>query len=435
MSNQKFAGRMLPGLLSAIFCVATATGQTLNIDMGDGPPGNDGDYVGVAASGQGGTWNYINNPMDAGVEIPLVGTDGIDTGVTFVSLIDTQVWDAVEPTPNLLDSDLLGDFHWENPGTDGTYEIRNLAPGEYNLFVYAYAGDVVNDDTIITYNGEEQTVAHIGVGDPFSHAFLDTFALFFPVVPDLNGTVAFTVAAGPGVPGVANFWQINGLQLGVGDPSRLPPQVVITAPFRGTDENGCCTFDWAMRNSNPVASIDTWHMEIETGMGGRLAACTGEDSVTVQPDWDATFCYPWDMGAGVSAPSSRAVVTFTGPPLAPGQTISGTMTVEVNGEVSFDEPGPPPVVLPYDPPGEHAVLPAGIHVHVNQGPPDAPCETGEYNSHNGLSEGWGGSIDAVCLPAFLPVPSSTAMGKGLLIFAVSLCGIALVRRSHRNAVT
>ncbi len=417
----------------ALSFAACASGQTLNIDLGNGPAGNDGDYDGVAASGQGGVWNYINDAMEAGVEVPLVNTEGVNTGVTFVASINTQTFDAVEPTPNLLDSDLLGDFHWENPGNDCTYQIRGLAPGAYNLFVYAYAGDVVNDDTIVTYNGEEQTVAHIGVGDPFSHGFLDTFALFFPVVLDVDGTVAFTVAAGPGVPGVANFWQVNGLQLGVGDPSTLPPQVIFTQPVRGTDENGCCSFEWTLRNSNPVVAVDRWHMEIEAGMGGRLAACTGLNSVTVQPGWGATFCYPWDFGTGVSDPSSRAVVTFTGPPLGPGQIISGTLTVEVNGEVSFDEPGPPTVTLPYDAPGDHVVLPRGIHIHMNQGPPDAPCETGEFNSHSGLSQRWGGSINVVCLPAWIPVPSFTGTGKGALLASVVLCGAVLVRRSRKPA--
>ncbi len=414
-------------VLAAIASIAN--GQTLNIDLGDGP-GGDGDYVGVAASGQGGTWNYINAAMDAGVPVDLVNADGSDTGVQLVASIDTQVFDADEPTDNLLDSDLMGDFHWENPGNDCTYEIRNLAPNQYNLFVYAYAGDVINDDTEIEYNGEIQTVAHIGPVDPFSHEFLDTFGLFFPVVPDENGTVAFTVRAGPGVPQILNFWQVNGLQLGVGDPSQLPPQVIFSQPTRGTNKDGCCVFNWTVRNSNPVFDVGTFHMELEAALGGRLPACTGADTITVDnPGWTANFCYPWDLGKGVSAPSSRAVITFEGPPLGPGQTIGGTIALEVNGEVSFDEPGPDPLVLPYVPPGNHIVIPAGVHVHANQGPPDAQCETGEFNSHNGLSDGWGSSINVECIPAFLPVPSMSLAAKVILAFTVLLGGLVLsVRR-------
>lgn len=441
MSSTRESCRLRPFLCVVLVvgcCAASSNAQPLNIDLGDDPTTEDGDYEGTAASGQDGVWNHLNfdenaNPsgVPANEEFPLMNADGTDTGVTFVTLFEIGAFDPTEPTMMLLDSDLLGDFWWGTPGVPTTFEIRHLAPGEYNLFLYAYAGDVIRDDTTIIYNGESQTVAHQTFTDPFSHAFLDTFALFFPVIPDENGTVSFSVEAGPGVPGIANFWQINGLQLGLGDPSQLPPSLLFDQPRRGRNELRCCEYRWIFRNTNPVFAITEWHMEIEAGAGGRLPACTGSDIITVEGGWTWEYCYPWDLGMGVSAPSSRAVIRFTGPPLEPGEELDGTLMVDGNGELSFEDDPPPEVVLPYDPPGNHVVLPGGIHIHIRQDFADAPCDTGDFNSHNGQSNGWAPAIDVICLPPFLPVPSLSGIGRLALCLAMVLGGFVWLRRSAK----
>jgi hypothetical protein len=403
------------GLLASM-----AQAQFLNVDFGDAPGTGDGDYVGVAASGQGGTWNYLNEPLVGSVETPLINADGTDTGVQLVFGIDTDVFDAEETGGGtLIDPDLMGDIHWLPSGGPTTIELRGVAPGTYSLFVYAYSGDVPADDTIFTYMGDAQTVANTVGPDPKSHGLGSTYALFFPVVPDANGVILFEMANGPGADPGGNFSAINGIQLSA-DPSAIPPSLVLNQPFRGTDDNGCCEYNWTLRNNNPSESLSEWCMEIEAGSGGRIAECTGIDCVTAEGGWTPSFCYPWDDGAGVSSPSSRAVICFSGgTPLLPGDQINGTLKIDVNGAE--------PVELPYAAPGNGTVIAEGIHVHVNQGAPDLSCPNGDYNSHTGSSDGWSGPIDVICLPAFTPIPAMSWTGQGVLLSLIALGGVVCVR--------
>ena len=119
---------------SCLAVAGAAHGQSLNVDFGLAADAPSSTY---AAAGLPGTWNSI--PGVTGTTYPLVGLDGRPTGVTISQIGGTELRSFTDPSVTgdaaRLMNDALLTF---DPGLEVCLFINGLAPGTYEVLMYAW---------------------------------------------------------------------------------------------------------------------------------------------------------------------------------------------------------------------------------------------------------------------------------------------------------
>ena len=150
-----------------------------------------------------------------------------------------------------------------------------------------------------------------------------------------------------------------------------PSAIGIQGVFQAMDtgQPNCAIFDWSVMNSG-VVPIKRFHLDLEAGTGAQVCKLASD---FILPGWNTAFCYAWDA----AQPSNRAVLEFTSATaLAPGQVLTGTATIDVNGanDVQVNNPNWHAFTVPA----------ASVHVHATDYAPDClavGCATGKYGAH------------------------------------------------------
>jgi hypothetical protein len=156
-------------------------------------------YTGAAAvGGEGDVWNKI--PLGSrAVGVPLVDQAGAATGVAFHQggVYSFNAWGAPSKPPSLL-----GEFTF----SPGTVTLSNLAPGNYDVFLYGWNGAFFNS------NGESS--AQLNARFPSEIKLNDSYSVLHPVV---DGSGKLMIAIGGGGEPV-----FCGLQIRPAAPNRPP---------------------------------------------------------------------------------------------------------------------------------------------------------------------------------------------------------------------
>ena len=176
---------------------ASAHAQSLNIDMNT--TGLVPTPVYMAAAGQAGTWNSFGG----GVATPLLGLNGLASGVT-ISSVGTANYSSTTLGYTGDLANLLNDV-LDSPTS---VTLGNLAAGQYNIYTYATDPDVpATAGTIVTINGISQTI--IGPAVVAGNLIQGThYALHS--VNHAGGNLTINLADAPGNQA---FWNLNGIQV------------------------------------------------------------------------------------------------------------------------------------------------------------------------------------------------------------------------------
>lgn len=150
---------------------AVAHAQSFNLDMGSeyGTPSSD--YG--AAAGQSGVWHELvgNDPGP----FPLNGLDGAPTGVTLSMNLPFGPGSA-DNFGTFGDDEALLDDYWPLGSRPANFTFEGLEAGVYQVWVYAWAADSSDFNTLVTMGEDSQQVGGFWPGQleqGVTHAFFE----------------------------------------------------------------------------------------------------------------------------------------------------------------------------------------------------------------------------------------------------------------------
>jgi hypothetical protein len=118
---------------AVLWAAATASAQSINVDFG--APGS-APQASYAGSGLAGSWNTIG-VLPPGMRVPLVGLDGVTSGVELYMIGGTALLANDDPTTTGDDGALLDDMliGYNNP-VDVCVWFSSVPPGDYEVVLY-----------------------------------------------------------------------------------------------------------------------------------------------------------------------------------------------------------------------------------------------------------------------------------------------------------
>ncbi|NOT00558.1 MAG: hypothetical protein HOP29_08010 [Phycisphaerales bacterium] len=194
-------------------------------------------------------------------------------------------------------------------------------------------------------------------------------------------------------------------------PSILAPSIDCITIGRD-DANGCCDFQWSIRNENLNDAFTDFLVDIEAGTGGdNGGACIG---LTAPAGWNCTNCTGWLGGHAMYR------CLHAGAGLLPGQTATGLLSVKVNGFTDTLA-------------ASGLTIPAlSVSMHGAQGPQAGQvCNFGDYSfGPQGLGD-WSPRKNCIC---YLNAPALAVWAKAVLGMMLVGGGALLVLRTRRPVV-
>lgn len=187
----------------------TALAQALNIDFGEpgaGPP------AAYAAAGSPGVWNSLRG--DHGITTPnLLGLDGQPTSASLRQVGGLDTPSVTDPETQGDDSVLMDDYLVTfNAGLESCIFLDGLAPGTYEVFIYAR---MPAQPGVFAYTSVDQEPGfpHLIVGGawPGGHQELITYSRHTAVV-SVEGSLDLHSGIVPGASAAAGA-ALNGLQI------------------------------------------------------------------------------------------------------------------------------------------------------------------------------------------------------------------------------
>jgi len=237
-----------------------AAGQSINIDYGTifGTPSN----AYGAAAGQAGTWNALFAGPGG---LPLVDIDGNGIDATITDVSGGNLDFSFNNAATTGDDQALFDDLIDLGGVVGqvdTFEVEGLAPGSYDVYVYAWAPDSAGFITSVNVNGAG--AENVGGAWPGGYVEGTNYALQSVDAPDGTLTIALTTVAG--------FGSLNGLQIVQADGK--------TPCIGDCDENGVANI------LDFVCFQQEWAAQTELGDCDDNGAYNILDFVCFQQEWE-----------------------------------------------------------------------------------------------------------------------------------------------------
>ena len=194
---------VLAGMASASFAAGS-----INVDFGPASPV----YTGIGAAPDAGTnWNRVaastaSNLVDSGGAATSVG---VQVDLSQHGLLIAN-WTAPAVAPLLMQ-----DYLYANYPTVDRFWIKNLVPGGYyDLYLYSQNGNNVNEGTLFTVNGVDQTVKNPGPVSTFvlslpGNNYYGNYVRYTGVEAAADGRIAVYYSDALGLGAAVNGFQLT----------------------------------------------------------------------------------------------------------------------------------------------------------------------------------------------------------------------------------